>query len=588
MAEGYIKKCNAIWVVAPITRAVDDKSAHTLMGITFQQQLQFDGTYSNITMICSKADDISVTEVTKRLRNDEVYGRKLDGIDAEITESKQQLIAKREALDGLEKRMKTCDSIRKANEKRMAELASALGSSTGDDVVMVSPGKHHLARPSLPKPKRVLRAAGGPGSDDSSDTEESDPDSDSDKGEEVSMSKLQVKQEMDSLKKDNKDQKELKKTLKPQRKPLSKEIKILEKAYKETLKDKRRQLCIEFRNSYSRTAVQTKFRHSVQELDQELFVDEGDDDLDLSQDASYYDNLVHKLPVFCVSSRAYLKLTGKLPEDEAVRGFETEWDTEIPYLQEHALETANEFRSDLCRRFLKDFLQIIRSLVLQLLMEEKPLELQKELRKKELDYFTESWATLQLNLQTAEDKLDHIIRHAQKEISRKLTRGVKIAHDKAEKVVAEWFKARKEGGLAYGTFAAICRRRGTFERPIPPIDLNEDLVKALKKSVARRWEKVFNEKLPTAVDTFGRTTSIHLRDFRVGAEDRGHLKRSANTLRALSELIRGYEQALEDTAPRKEFIAEAQKDASREMTPAIAESMRSVYRDCLQETGKLR
>jgi hypothetical protein len=46
--------------VAPITRAVDDKAAKSLLGESFKRQLKYDGTYSRVTFICSKTDDISV------------------------------------------------------------------------------------------------------------------------------------------------------------------------------------------------------------------------------------------------------------------------------------------------------------------------------------------------------------------------------------------------------------------------------------------------------------------------------------------------------------------------------------------------
>ncbi|OIW33218.1 hypothetical protein CONLIGDRAFT_695670 [Coniochaeta ligniaria NRRL 30616] len=578
MAEDYIKKCNAIWVVAPITRAVDDKSAHALMGVTFQQQLQFDGSYSNITMICSKADDISVTEVTKGLQIDAHYQQKLADIDTEVTESKQILDKKREALNNIEHRIKNCESVRKLNDKRIADLASALGGASKEDEVIVSPGKRSLNRPSLPKPKRVLRGEGLE-SDDSSSSD----DSGSDSGEEILIPKVQAKQEMDTLRKENKEQKETKKSLKEERKPLAQEVKALEKAYKGTLKDKKLKLCIEFRNSYSRSAVQTRFKNSVRELDQD---DDDEDDADLVQDRSYYDELGRRLPVFCVSARAYMKLTGKLSQDKEVPGFDTEWDTEIPYLKKHALDTANEFRSTLCRRFLKEFLHVMRSLVLQLLIEERPLELEKVLLQKELDHLAESSTKLKLELDAAEKVLSKSTGDAQKAISRKLTRGVKTAKDATEEVVAGWFKKKNEGGMAYMTFAAVCRRRGRFDKATGSIDLNEDLVKALKKAVARRWKKVFDEKVPSALDVFGQTTSAHLKDFRTGVLNRTQLRRSANALRALSDLIIGYEQALGDTETRKAFIAEAQKDANRTMTPAISETMGPTYDACLQETGK--
>ena len=46
---------------------MDDKVAQNLLGNSFKRQLQFDGTYSSIAVICTKADDISVTEALKVL-----------------------------------------------------------------------------------------------------------------------------------------------------------------------------------------------------------------------------------------------------------------------------------------------------------------------------------------------------------------------------------------------------------------------------------------------------------------------------------------------------------------------------------------
>lgn len=67
-----MKSCSSLWIVAPITRAVDDKTAKSLLGDTFKRQLKFDGTYSAVTFICSKTDDISVIEAAESLDIDEV------------------------------------------------------------------------------------------------------------------------------------------------------------------------------------------------------------------------------------------------------------------------------------------------------------------------------------------------------------------------------------------------------------------------------------------------------------------------------------------------------------------------------------
>jgi len=43
VAEGYMKNCTGLWIVAPINRAVNDKAAKSLLGDTFKRQLKYDG-----------------------------------------------------------------------------------------------------------------------------------------------------------------------------------------------------------------------------------------------------------------------------------------------------------------------------------------------------------------------------------------------------------------------------------------------------------------------------------------------------------------------------------------------------------------
>jgi len=56
VAEGYMKQCTGLWIVAPIIRAVDDKAAKNLLGESFKRQLKMDGGYSSVTFICSKTE----------------------------------------------------------------------------------------------------------------------------------------------------------------------------------------------------------------------------------------------------------------------------------------------------------------------------------------------------------------------------------------------------------------------------------------------------------------------------------------------------------------------------------------------------
>jgi len=67
IAKNYIKNCDFIWILAPITRAVDDRTARDLMGDAFKTQLLMDGSYDSgtITFIASKTDDVSCSEIIK-------------------------------------------------------------------------------------------------------------------------------------------------------------------------------------------------------------------------------------------------------------------------------------------------------------------------------------------------------------------------------------------------------------------------------------------------------------------------------------------------------------------------------------------
>ena len=67
VAEGYMKQCTGLWIVAPINRAVDDKAAKSLLGESFKRQLKMDGGFNSVTFICSKTDDISLEEAQDSL-----------------------------------------------------------------------------------------------------------------------------------------------------------------------------------------------------------------------------------------------------------------------------------------------------------------------------------------------------------------------------------------------------------------------------------------------------------------------------------------------------------------------------------------
>ena len=88
-----------------------------------------------------------------------------------------------------------------------------------------------------------------------------------------------------------------------------------------------------------------------------------------------YTEVAQKLPVFCVSSRAYLLLIGKLVKDKPIPGFLTQSDTEIPQLKEHAMNFGLAARASAGRRFLARLNDFLNSLLIQLVTADKPLQL---------------------------------------------------------------------------------------------------------------------------------------------------------------------------------------------------------------------
>ena len=123
-------------------------------------------------------------------------------------------------------------------------------------------------------------------------------------------------------------------------------------------------LCINGRNEYSSRAIQQDFAAGIKELDQELAAEEDEANFNPEEDARDYDEVARSLPVFCVSSRGYQKLQGRFKKDQAVRGFKTLEETQIPQLQEHCKKLTVAGRTTSCKRFMISLSQLLNSVSL--------------------------------------------------------------------------------------------------------------------------------------------------------------------------------------------------------------------------------
>lgn len=77
-----------------------------------------------------------------------------------------------------------------------------------------------------------------------------------------------------------------------------------------------------------------------------------------------YEQVARELPVFCVSSRGYQKLQGRLQKDPNVPGFKTIEETEIPQLQAHCGKLTKKGRIANCKRFINNLSLLLNSLAL--------------------------------------------------------------------------------------------------------------------------------------------------------------------------------------------------------------------------------
>lgn len=89
--------------------------------------------------------------------------------------------------------------------------------------------------------------------------------------------------------------------------------------------------CIEGRNNYSKGAIQQDFATGIKELDMENAEEEDEENFNPDEDIRDYDAVARSLPVFCVSSRAYQQLNGRLKKDAKIPGFRNVQETEVCY-----------------------------------------------------------------------------------------------------------------------------------------------------------------------------------------------------------------------------------------------------------------
>ncbi|KAL9637881.1 MAG: hypothetical protein Q9164_001922 [Protoblastenia rupestris] len=603
VAEGYMKQCTGLWIVAPINRAVDDKAAKSLLGESFKRQLKMDGGFNAVTFICSKTDDISLMEAQDSLGLDDKMGPSWDEVD--------RLSAKQKSLKKQLEEMKETKTVYEevANDAdEQIEVWESLRESVGDGKVVFAPKPDSATKKRKGSSKeKIMKKRRKTSSSDIEDSDfidddiesEDQDDSASDKNfsddetqERRPLSEQEIEMKLQELKTTKKDSRNLKREITDKMAEMRKEINAAKDAEKE-IESQMSALCISGRNEYSKGAIQQDFAAGIKELDQEIAAEEDEESFDPDAEARDYEEVARTLPVFCVSSRGYQKLQGRLRKDPNVPGFTSIEETEIPQLQAHCEKLTETGRAANCRTFINKLSQLLNSLTLWASSDGTGANLTTEQKAREARYLQKGLDGLETGLEKAvettcrelNDEFDDSI------FDRYETAIQNAARDSIETAL-KWGapvnrQDRAAGGLYWATYKAICRRDGCFTNANGTHDWNVQLTEPMIKILASGWEKVFARRIQHVMSTFARTAPTGLRKFHRDTEIR---VRKAGTgvagLSMLSQQVGVYEQILKDLAiSAKDMANGRQKDINREFVPVIARAMQDAYAICTDEHG---
>lgn len=331
-----------------------------------------DGGFSTISFICSKSDDISVSEAILSLQLEDELAKETEELDQLEKERSNKKHTQRDleetrkiyadAQDEVSELLTTYDELRDLCE-------------VGDEVF--APKEEEFSKKRKRENSRGKKAKKTRHSldlDENSDfivsdseiEEGSEGGKESDNVEEDEREPLTMEvidNKIEELRSTKKSGREERQKLTRQVLELGSEVSDLDKQIKK-LEDRIASYCILARNKYSAGAIQNDFASGLEELDREAAEDAGGENFDPETQLRDYTEVANQLPVFCVSSRGYQKLRGRLRKDGDPPVFQNVEQTGIPALQAHCEKLTEEGRTMTARRFLTNLSQLCNSLSL--------------------------------------------------------------------------------------------------------------------------------------------------------------------------------------------------------------------------------
>ncbi|OJJ50257.1 hypothetical protein ASPZODRAFT_128885 [Penicilliopsis zonata CBS 506.65] len=597
VAEGYMKQCTGLWIVAPITRAVDDKAAKSLLGETFKRQLKMDGGLNTVTFICSKTDDISIMECQDSLGLEEEMGAlwaKSEGHASEKRDIKQRL---EELKETKQLYAATTDSI-----DEELETWETLKEDLDDGKTVFPPSDQSSKKRKRSGGQKDSRKQSRNGNSDiesdsvASDSDNQSDDDDDEGGNTLSrgdpLTKEKIVEKITELKATKKESRRRKLDLEAEIKELRKQVSAIDEAESD-VQGELSSIAISGRNKYSRGAIQQDFAAGVRELDQELAEEEDAANFNPDVDARDYDQVAQSLPVFCVSSRGYQKLQGRLRKEPSVPGFRTIEETEIPQLQAHCRNVTDTNRETCYRRFLNSLNQLLNSLWLWSSPDLNGAHLTDDQKSKQASMVRSKLQQLETDMETLLQKIYQDIRNEFKSaIFDTCDTAVSAAENAASQTVLRWAAPinranRAAGGYLWGTYKAICRRNGTYANAQGPHDWNAELIEPVIKAVASDWEQMFSRRVQFFMKKATQDSGKLFESFHNSVQDEvSGNSRALGSLQMLSHQLENYRRLLHDLYDNsgKGIVLES-REINRMFQPVIGEALNAAYYSCTAERG---
>ena len=352
-------------------------------------------------------------------------------------------------------------------------------------------------------------------------------------------------------------------------------------------------ICIGGRNNYSKGAIQQDFADGIRELDMESAQEEDPEQFNPDEELRDYSEIARALPVFCVSSRAYQKLRGRLQRDNDVKGFRSPEETEIPQLQAHCKKLTEEVRTANCRHLITNLCQTLTSLRHWASNDGTGIKLSDTAFADEVRFLKSELGRLEKSFEKAvTDCMKEMKETLAEHIFEKFDRFSEIAAVEANNTVEKWHSPVNRddhalGGFYWGTYKAIVRRDGVFDNTHGLHNLNLQLTEPIIKHLASTWESVFAQKLPPMFKKFSEASKksislfhneVKVRSMRSGAGVAG--------LELLREQLKNHGLDLTTLSKKmKAVINVHQRQANREFSPVIERHMLKAYEWCSIESG---